>query len=96
MIMKASFKKYWLNVLQFIGVLTATFTLRYEFINLSGIVWWIGLCFFLALYLASIYEIPIKIGIKNGFTKDKIMKEVLFVWALPLIIGYLLAEHLIR
>jgi hypothetical protein len=52
-----------------------------------GIRWWIGTVFFICLYFCSLYEIPIKEGIKSGSTQVQILKEIVIFWIMPLILG---------
>lgn len=56
---------------------------------------WIGIIFFCALYFSGIYEIPIKEGIKAGYTKNQIACEIVIVWVIPLMLGYGLSHYLI-
>ena len=90
------FQKYWLNALQFVGVLFFTLAARIELPSLTGIIRWFGICFFISLFVACVYEIPIKIGISQGHTKSRIIREIVIVWIIPLISGYLLAGCLIH
>ena len=87
----ALIRKYWLNCLQFLAICIFTIGLRIELPSLSGIVMWFGLSFFLLLYIVCIYEIPIKLGLKRGFSKNRIAVEVVIVWIIPLMFGYVLS-----
>jgi hypothetical protein len=89
-------RKYWLNCVQFLAVFLFTIVARMELPSLSGIVMWFGICFLALLYVACIYEIPIKIGLNQGFGKKRITTEVIIVWIIPLISGYFLYGYLVE
>jgi hypothetical protein len=83
-------KKYYINILQFLGVFLVSSTVIYELPNYQKNIFDLSiLCFLLALYFVSIYEIPIKHGIYNSFTNKRIALEVIIVWVFPLLLGYL-------
>jgi hypothetical protein len=45
------------------------------------------------LFLALVYEIPIKGGIKSGETYPRIVYEIIIVWLLPVFIGVVFVTH---
>ena len=87
-------KNNWLKFVQFLIVLMATANARLRLPSLTGYVWWFAICFSIALYIACIYEIPIKIGINKGFSKGRITAEVIVVWIIPLFLGYYFSKFL--
>ena len=87
-------KKYYINILQFFGVFLISSTARSKLPNYPKDIFdWSILCFLLALYFVSIYEIPIKHGIHDSFTNKRITLEVIIVWILPLLLGYLVTIY---
>lgn len=85
---KQLLRKYWLNVLQFFGVLLFSISLRPEICSLSENAKWVAICFFVFLFLACIYELPIRIGIKERFSRKRITAEVMIVWIIPMVLGF--------
>ena len=91
MSIKNNIKNNWLNLLQFLLVLLTTFGARLKLPSTPDIIDWCIICFLIALFISGIYEIPIKTGMKQGTATTRILRQVMMVWIMPMILGYLIA-----
>lgn len=85
-------KNNMLNIVIAIGILILSALVSNKLSKTSDFKWWIGLIFFICLYLGSLYEITIKEGKKNECSNRRIFIEVLWVWVIPLLFGYMLSN----
>lgn len=83
------FKRYWLNMVQFLVVLISAVMVRVKFLVDPSLFDLIVVIFVFLLYLSCIYEIPLKVGKKKGYTYNRIMAEIFLIWVIPLVGGYL-------
>jgi|GEM_PF-6358765 hypothetical protein len=83
-------KKNILNFVIAIGVLILSILVSDKLSEQPDFKWWAGLIFFICLYLSSLYEITVKEGKKNGYPNIRIFIEILCVWVIPILIGYVM------
>ncbi len=84
------FKNNMLNFVIAIGVLILSALVSDKLSKPSDFKWWIGLILFVFLYLGSLYEVTVKEGKKNGYSNSRIYIEILWIWVIPLLLGYVL------
>lgn len=86
----------WFNIILAVAVIVATFNILRMLPSLKGdTMWWMGAIVFLwAVFLLGAYEITIKGGLQRGLPKGTIALEILFVWVLPVILGYFIESFL--
>jgi len=94
--MNTFLKNNWLDIVGALIVFCGTASVKLKLLSLSGIFWWILTIFFCALFISGIYEITVKVGVKEGHSKRKIILRIVLVWILPLLIGYIFAIYLIN
>ena len=82
------FQNHWLHIILFFGVFITTMNTKLRMPQDPNRIGLAIIIFLLLLYIASIYEITIKIGIKKEFSQSKILSEIIIVWILPLVLGF--------
>lgn len=85
--MREWLNKHWIKTTLWIGIWAASFRGTLDLPILFKQKWWIGL-FLIALFFSGIYEITIKIGKQVGMSKSSIIREIIWLWILPLALGY--------
>jgi hypothetical protein len=79
-------------LMQVAGVFVGTSYVRGKLSLVTGMKWWFMMLFSFALFGASIYEISVKPVLLKQKTFKALQFELLFIWILPFLAGYLIME----
>lgn len=84
----------WLNIIVAFGVLVAVAYARLRLPEVIGTFELGVIIFSVALLFSGIFEITVKPRSRLGYSKTRILFEVLWVWIIPALIGYYIVRFL--